>query len=132
VNILEQIRTELAAASGPVDTVTAVGATLELIRQMANDYAVPESAMFAAWSWTAVAACEARNSLGCPVIAFPQEAAAQMAEDTAAELLSDLAATVRRDLEAIARQETIPDARRRLETAAAAASEIRELLATDG
>jgi hypothetical protein len=135
MNILEQIRTELAAANDPVDTMNAAGASFELIRQLANNFAVPQSAVFSTWALTAVAACEARNSLGCPVIAFPHEAiiAEQSAdEDTAAEILAELAVTVQRSLEAAARQETSPERRRGLGNAAAVASEIRGLLATDG
>ena len=130
MDTLEEIRTKLADAD---NRAAAAGAAFELIRQLADEYAVPQSDMFAAWASVTIAACDGRTALGCPVIAFPQEAgsARQMTEDAAAEVLANLAAAVKGNLEAAARLETNPDTRRGLHSAAAAASEIRELLAAD-
>ena len=131
MDILQDITTELANTSNPI---SAAGAAFELIRQKANQHAVPESEMFAAWASVTIAACDGRNALGCPVIVFPQETcvAGQVPEDTTADTLAALATTLQRSLNAAARLETNPDIGRGLHGAAEAASEIRELLATDG
>ena len=130
MDILEDITTELANKSNPI---SAAGAAFELVRQKANQYAVPESEMFAAWASVTIAACDGRNALSCPVVVFPQEAsvATQLPEDVAAGILAALATTLQRSLNAAASLETNPDTRRGLHSAAEAASEIRELLATD-